>query len=520
MMWKCRYHRSMKSACFRMSSCLIGSILICIVGITTAFGADVPAPNSTAVKKSTESKESVVTVETVAGKDLKAVRLYPLDQIPDSAEIREAITASWFSAPIEKVIKKAPELHTDSKGNTFTVSGKYAEDSRNIYTISIVPHLTDYSFPEHNLIPQGTWILYRRVDTGAPLSIKIYPRENPALSISLRPASQKAYGGKSFIDICLFNAYVRKDIAIGVPFETLYHISLLRLKSLSQAIIPWDLFNPPRDNSSVKTMSRIVENLRYHLVRLKDGCFDHDGKPVHISSSQPQTEAEITASMNIDQIRSEIIGGVDSAGFAKWIIDGMIRPIAGQGTVIEALKRETDAPKTHFIRPYLDTENVFFGLDWIRNLGAAALSLNLNRTVYPDSSGLDVNSCPFALTGAAIPINTNAKTGLLKQPAFLGYQRYAGYQISYLLPLLYYFTLVEPDHFYLACVSTVSSATELRMYDRVVVFFPYFDGWGEFHVDIYENSERIPIAEFIEKNKDAYAALVRVRAPEAGLFNP
>ena len=27
-------------------------------------------------------------------------------------------------------------------------------------------------------------------------------------------------------------------------------------------------------------------------------------------------------------------------------------------------------------------------------------------------------------------------------------------------------------------------------------------------------------AEFIEKNKDAYAALVRVRAPEEGLFNP
>ena len=519
MMCKCRYHRSMKSVHFRVSSYLIGSVLVCI-SMAAAFGADASVSDSAAVKKDALSKEAVITVGTVTVESPKDMRLYPFDQIPDSAEVRDSITASWFSAPIDKVVKKKPELHTDSKGNRFTVSGKYAENSKDVYIISIVPDLTDYGLPEYNLVPQGTWKLYRSLDTGAPLLIKIYPRENPALSISLHPAVQKAYSGKSFIDICLFNAYVRKDIAIGVPFETLYHISLLRLKSLSQAIIPWDLFNPPRDNSSVKTMSRIVENLRYHLVRLKDGCFDHDGKPVHISSSQPQTEAEITAAMNIDQIRSEIIGGVDSAGFAKWIIDGMIRPIAGQGTVIEALKRETDAPKTHFIRPYLDTENVFFGLDWIRNLGAAALSLNLNRTVYPDSSGLDVNSCPFALTGAAIPINTNAKTGLLKQPAFLGYQRYAGYQISYLLPLLYYFTLVEPDHFYLACVSTVSSATELRMYDRVVVFFPYFDGWGEFHVDIYENSERIPIAEFIEKNKDAYAALVRVRAPEAGLFNP
>ena len=509
----------MKSVCFRIPSYLIGVILICI-SITTAFGSDASTLNSMAVQKDLSGKEAVMTVETVTDGNPKAVKLYPFDQIPDSAEIRESIAVSWFSASIEKVIKKQPELHTDSKGNTFTVSGKYAEDSKNVYIISIIPNLTDYSLPEHNLVPQGTWMLYRRVDTGAPLFIKIYPRENPALSVVLRPASQKAYSGKSFIDICLFNTYVRKDIAIGVPFETLYHISLSRLKALSQAIIPWDLFNPPRDNSPVKMMSRIVENLRYRLVELKDGCFDHNGKPVYIRNSQPQTESDITAAMNIDQIRSEVIGGVDSAGFAKWIIDGMVRPVAGQGTVIESLKRATDVPRTHFTRPNLDTENVFFGLDWIRNLGAAALSLNLNRTVYPDSSGLDITGCPFALTGATVPVNTSTDTDSVKQPAFLGYQQYAGYQTSYLLPLLYYFTAVEPDHFYLACISTVPSATELRMYDRIAVFFPYFDSLGEFHVDIYEGGEHIPVDDFIENNKDSYTAMVRVRAPEEGLFNP
>ena len=509
----------MKSAYFRKPSYLIGGILICI-SMAAAFGSDASVSDPAAIKKDAVSKGSGVTVETVTGENLKTVRLYPFDQIPDSAEIREAITASWFSAPIETVIKRAPELYTDSKGNTFTVSGKYAEDSNDVYIISIVPDITDYNLPEYNLVPQGTWRLYRRVGTGAPLLIKIYPRENPALSISLRPASQKAYSGKSFIDICLFNAYVRKDIAIGVPFETLYHISLSRLKALSQAIIPWDLFNPPRYNSPVKAMSRIVENLRYRLVPLKDGCFDHNGKPVHISNSEPQTELEITAAMNISQIRSEVIGGVDSAGFAKWIIDGMVRPIAGQGTVIEALKRTTEVPNTHFTRPYLDTENVFFGLNWIRNLGAAALSLNLNRTVYADSSGLDVTGCPFTLTGSAIPIGMSTETGAVRQAAFLGYQQYAGYQTSYIVPLLYYFTIVEPDHFYLACISTVSSAAELRIYNRIAVFFPYFDSFGEFHLDIYEDGEQIPINDFIAKNKDSYTAMIRVRAPEEGLFNP
>ena len=517
MMCKCRYHRSMKSVHFRVSSYLIGSVLVCI-SMAAAFGADASVSDSAAVKKDALSKEAVITVGTVTVESPKDMRLYPFDQIPDSAEVRDSITASWFSAPIDKVVKKKPELHTDSKGNRFTVSGKYAENSKDVYIISIVPDLTDYGLPEYNLVPQGTWKLYRSLDTGAPLLIKIYPRENPALSISLHPAVQKAYSGKSFIDICLFNAYVRKDIAIGVPFETLYHISLSRLKELTRAIVPWDLFNPPRYNSPVKTMSRIIKNFHYRLVLLKDGCFDHNGMPVHISNSQPQTEAEITAAMNIDQIRAEVIGGVDSAGFAKWVIDGMVRPVAGQGTVIESLKRATEVPKTHFTGPYLDTENIFFGLDWIRNLGAAALSLNLNRTVYPDSSGLDVTDCPFALTDVAVTTDTEESAG--KQPAFWGYQRYAGYQTSYLLPLLYYLSVVEPDHFYLACISTAPSSTELRMYDRVAVFFPYFDGFGVFHVDVYEDGEQMSINDFIEKNKDAYAALVRVRAPEEGLFNP
>ena len=227
----------MKSDYFRMTSHLIKRVLFCI-SIAAAFGADASAPNFTAVNKDGDGEAAAVTVETVTDGKPKTVHLYPFDQIPDSAEVRKSITASWFSAPLEKVIKRSSELHTDLKGNSFTVSGKYAENSKDMYVISVVPDLTDYSLPEHNLVPQGTWMLYRKLDTGVPLLIKIYPRENPALSISLRPAAQKAYSGKSFIDICLFNAYVCKDVAIGVPFETLYHISLSRLKELTQAIIP------------------------------------------------------------------------------------------------------------------------------------------------------------------------------------------------------------------------------------------------------------------------------------------
>lgn len=507
---QCRYHRGMKRDRFGMFRVLAGSILLCICIIDAAAQIE----SGTA-----EKKDSSIVVETVTSSETRTVRLYPFDQIPNSTEARESITMTWLSAPIEKVIGRAAESYTDSKGNTFTISGAYPDGNKNYYMISVIPTSTDYSLPDRNLVPQGTWILYRKIDTGAPALIKIYPRENPALSISLHPAAQKAHRGKSFIDVCLFNAYICKDVAIGVPFETLYQMSLSRLKDLAKDVIPWALFSPPRYNSPVRTMSRIVGNRSDRLVYLEDGCFDHDGKPVHISSLQPQTETEIQTAMNIMQTRAEVLGGVNSAGFVKWVIDGMIRPVAGQGTVIGSLKRLTEVPQNHFTQPVLDTKNVFFGLDWIRNLGAAALSLNLNRTVYPDDSGLDVTDCPFALNG--MPASELGEMPAAdRQPAFLGYQKYAGYQVSYLQPLLYYFASMETDHFYLACMSSEALGSELRTYTQMAVFFPYFDEWGDFHLDIYENGEQIPVNDFIKKYKDSYAALVRIRAPEVGLFNP
>ena len=99
----------MKSAYFRKPSYLIGGILICI-SMAAAFGSDASVSDPAAVKKDAVSKGSGITVETVTGENLKTVRLYPFDQIPDSAEIREAITASWVSAPLEAVMKRSRDL--------------------------------------------------------------------------------------------------------------------------------------------------------------------------------------------------------------------------------------------------------------------------------------------------------------------------------------------------------------------------------------------------------------------------
>ena len=196
----------------------------------------------------------------------------------------------------------------------------------------------------------------------------------------------------------------------------------------------------------------------------------------------------------------------------------MIRPIAGQGIFIKSLKTETDVPDTYFTKPYKERE-LYFGLEWIRNLAAAALSLNVKRTVKPIGSGLDVTVEPFALVP---PIKQkNVKEDFA---SFKGYEKTAGYQTSYLQALLYYLAISEPGHFYLGAVSrTVSpekGSPPLRQYHHIAAFFPYFDVFGNFHIDVYESGKETSIEQFMSLNSDAFTALVRIRAPQPGVFNP
>lgn len=482
-------------------------LIVCVAGMCCAASAF-----------SFEIEQSTVPApESVENKPDPAVRLYALNKIPDSVEVRKRITNQWFEAPIQTVIALPPQIYTDSKGYSFKVSGRFAEDTKGYYVISVVPELTDYGFQGDSLVPQGTWMVYRNADTGVPLFIKIYPRENSALSIFLRPAAKKSHAGKSFVDVSLYNAYVRQDIAIGLDFKLLYSLSLSEFCLLTDDIIPWGLFDPPLIYSAVESMSDIVQARMVNLVCIEDTCFDEDGKPIYISDGSPQREEAINEASSTDDIRSEIVGGVDSAGFVKWVVDGMIRPISGKGTILSSLKRPTDAPHTHFSKPYLEERNLFFGLDWIRNLAAAALSLNLGKTVYPQDAGVDVTCCPFALTSAMPPF---LSANMISMPPFLGYEKNAGYQVAYLNALLYYLAITEPGHFYLGCINRSIGKPSLREYFKTAVFFPYFDSWGCFHLDVFEDGKQVSVEEYIQRNSDAYTALVRIRAPEIGLFNP
>ncbi len=441
-------------------------------------------------------------------KEESIIPLVPFERIPDSSSIRKTIAKAKLLSPPEEAASTDTITETDSKGNCFKIKTVYLKE-KNMIAIVISPVHTE--FTSFQKVPQGTWILYRNYTTGKPECIKIYPRENPELYLSLYPAADDEK--RSFINICLFNAYVKKDIPISIPFDSLYYLSLTELRNITKEMLPWNIFDPPVSYSSVEAASDIIRERLNTLVYLDDSAFDEFENPVHIKNETPQTQSEILSAIRTDQRLKDIKGGINCSGFAKWVVDGIIRPVAGQGIFIKSLKSKTDVPDTYFTKPYEDRD-IHFGLDWIRNLAAAALSLNVNRTVRALNSGIDVNIEPFALVP---PIKLSGTTSSY---SFKGYEKNAGYQTNYLEAILYYLAVTEPGHFYLGAVSRDQGSPALRQYHHIAAFFPYFDLLGNFHIDVYESGEETSIRSFMKTNNDAFTALVRIRAPETGVFNP
>ena len=436
------------------------------------------------------------------------IPIIPFESIPDSSAVRRSVAKTWLLASPEEILKLEPTIYYDNNGKGFKFMAVFLKERQEI-AIVVTPLNTDFTSTQ-DYVPQGTWVLYRDYNTGKAISLRIYPRENPELYLRLSPAREDM----TYLDVCLFNAYVKKRYPIGLSFNTLCYFSISQLRSFTNDSLPWDLFNPPSFSSTVEACSDIIAERLSTLVYLEDGGFDEWGVPIHLKEGRKQTNQEIIYQLREVQDAESVAGGVNAYGFLKWIIDGMVRPVAGQGVFVKSLITQTEKNKSQFNTTAEDNE-IFLGLDWIRNLSAAALTMHLKRPCTPLASGVDVKIEPFA----SAPIMT-IKEEKVKYESFEGCLSSAGYQTAYLQALLYYLAVTEPGHFYLGAVNREVGSSPLRQYSHVVSFFPYFDALGAFHIDVYESAKKTNISNFISMNQDAFVALTRVKAPERGLFNP
>lgn len=438
----------------------------------------------------------------------------------ESDSARREIADRWLTAPLDTIRALKNERVVDPYGDIFEVS---VTRSNNRIAVTVLP----VENPQAALLPAraapqnsaevpdtfsgsagsppiaGRWTYYRDAATGDPVSIEVYPLEDPSIILTLRPGT----GVKSLLDLSIYGLNARKGVPFGMSFSSLLTAPVSSVAALTERTVPWDLVfvDTLRYGNVASGVLKIREGLRT-LVYLEDGAFDETGEPVYIKTGAAQDPKAVLNAAEPGRDLTMIRGGVNCSGFTKWIVDGIIRPTAGSGTFISALKRWSSAPETGFTERYRETNDVFFALDWTRNLAAAVVSLDAGYTVFPSDAGIDVTVEPFS--GAS------------------GYETDVGYPVRELMPMLYYLAAKEGGHWYLGALSRERGERGnavnplLRYYHHAAAFFPWFDEAGRFHVAVFENAEETPAEVFTERNRDAWIFLTRVDMPTPARFVP
>jgi len=310
---------------------------------------------------------------------------------------------------------------------------------------------------------------------------------------------------KCLMDVVLYDGYVMRSHPLPVPFERLYTLPLDEILNLAGNAFPRRYFDPEpgmyRDSRAfiARVRSRLNE-----LFFLDDGAQDEGGNFVFINTLLPQANR----------------GGVNCSGFAKWVVDGILRPVTGERLSIAPLKAPFGERGSPFTDTWEELRDPFFGLDWIRNLASSAGSA-LRSSSFASLEEIEVRDNPFSY-------------GILRQNggsevyAYPGYIQNAGFGFEGLYPLLYTLAINEPGRIYLAAVNDEIGAPEtpdnprglprIRQYYHIAVLVPYFTERGVFQVAVFESGEETSFTAFRTRYPGQFVNLVRI--PIDGTFDP
>jgi hypothetical protein len=232
---------------------------------------------------------------------------------------------------------------------------------------------------------------------------------------------------------------------------------------------------------------------------------DETGSYGFIDSLAPQTEEP----------------GLNCSGFAKWMTDGILRPLTGERLPVGPLKAPFGERGSGFTEPWERLRDPFFGLDWTRNLASTANKI-LRAPSFGSLAEIEVRDAPFSA------VIRRDKQGATPRP-FPGYLPDTGFSIEGIQPLLYTLAVDEPGRIYLASVNSELGAPvtaenprglpRMRQHLHVAVLIPYFTAYGNFRVALFESAEETQFSAFKTRYPpDYYVNLVRV--PVETSFDP
>jgi hypothetical protein len=425
----------------------------------------------------------------------------PVKRIIDDSSLRISLKDTWFTEIPGRVLGRRPELFTLGGGGRVQLR---AEAGRDEFMIILARELTGPVRSPGGAFPgwaQGSWILTRRKDTGAAARIRVFLRSDPYTYVQFRPLS----ADKCQMDVVVYDAYLQQSLPLPVPLERLYTMPVAEVLNLAGEKFPRKYFEPdPADYRDVRNFISQVRNRLPEVTFAEDGAIDENGNYVYIDTLERQDEP----------------AGLNCSGFAKWIVDGLLRPLTGERLPIGPLKEPFGPRGSSFTEPWESVRDPFFGLDWTRHLASRAMTA-LRSSAYGGIEEIEVRWQPFS----QVIIREKNTSALRSYPGFL---KDAGFGFEGLHPLLYTLAVDEPGRIYLAAVNTEMGPSvtpdnprgrpRMRQYFHIAVLVPFFNEYGTFQVAVFESAGETSFTNFKTRYPGHAANLVRI--PVEPVFDP
>ena len=426
----------------------------------------------------------------------------PSREIEDDAYIRTSLVDSWFTEVPERVLAKRPEHYQLRGGGQVQVRVETSPRNREEFAI-VLARGQNGNFSSWN---QGSWSLIRRRDNGLRGSrIQVFLRSDFNTYIQFRPFSDE----RSFMDVVIYNAHVIRSLPLPIPFERLYVTPLEVVLASVEGLFPRHYFDP--EPGRYRDSMAFISSVRARLPELSfvdDGAVDENGEFVFINTLMPQ------------DLSAQGRGGVNCSGFAKWVVDGILRPITGERLPIAPLKEPFGDRGFSYIEAWEELRDPFFGLDWNRNLASRAWAV-LRSASHSSLEEIEVRGVPFSrLTMRQASDGSN-----ITHPAFT---ENSGFASEALLPLLYTLAVDEPGRIYLAAVNNElglpvtqvnpRGIPRMRQYYHVAVLVPFFNERGTFQIVVFESAAETSFMRFVSRYPGESVNLVRI--PVENRFDP
>ncbi|MCL1993562.1 MAG: hypothetical protein FWG66_11520 [Spirochaetes bacterium] len=436
-------------------------------------------------------------------------------RIHDDSRLRSSLRDAWLTeSPVQvmawpSIIQSLPggervQVRVERGSDEFVVIFARELHRGRVATAqnAAVPRAPTGQFPGW---AQGSWMLTRRIDTGAPVSVRTFLRSDPFTFVQFRPLNQE----RVLMDVVVYGSYLVYALPLSLSFERLYTMPVNDVLRLAGNRFPRRYFDPnPGDFSAQR---QLVTQIRSRLAPLRfvdDGALNESGEFVFIATGQQQNPG-----LND--------GGLNCSGFAKWLIDGILRPVTGERLAIPPLKAPFGDRGSGFTERWEDQRDPFFGLDWIRNLASTAGTV-LRSQAHSNLEEIEVRRNLFSRV--LVP----AGTGFVPR-SFPGFLPEAGFGIEGLHGLLYTLAIDEPGRFFLAAVNVemgpattpdnLRGAPRLRQYFHVAAFIPFFDEYGDFRIAVFESAAETSFAAFRNRYPAGHHVNL-VRVPIVTAFDP